>query len=89
MNDIFQDVQRDFARSEDPTAVAFGAALTKKEILCSIGHVSFDSIYDFYDLALYRSKSCGEITAEEFEASESAANEMRTKVKSCDVIQTF
>ena len=59
---LLLSVQRSLNRSSDADVIAFGTALTEKDMLCQVATLTSSSSFDLYDLTLYRSTPCSSIT---------------------------
>ena len=62
---LLLSVQRSLNRSSDADVIAFGTALTEKDMLCQVATLTSSSSFDYYDLSLYRSKPCDDISEDE------------------------
>ena len=74
---MLQDVKNTVRRTKDDEMIALSLSLTEKDILCVIAELWTLETYDFFDLALYRSTPCDEITAAQHNQISTAAAQER------------
>ena len=76
---MLESVQATLNRTNDADVIAISLSLTVKDILCEIAELTTLETYDFFNLTLYRSTPCDDITTEQFNESSVAAAEKRGK----------
>ena len=76
---MLESVQATLNRTENDDIIALSLSLTVKDILCEIAELTTLETYDFFNLTLYRSTPCDDITTEQFNESSVAAAEKRGK----------
>ena len=81
---LLLSVQRSLNRSSDADVIAFGTALTEKDMLCQVATLTSSSSFDYYDLSLYRSKPCDDISEDEHLQE---ADAVETKIGDCFNVQ--
>ena len=74
---MLQDVKNTVKRIKDDEMIALSLSLTEKDILCVIAELWTLETYDFFDLALYRSTPCDEITVAQHNEISTAAAQKR------------
>ena len=74
---MFEHVKIILELSSDPDVRAFALSLTIKDILCEVADLTTLETFDFFDLTLYRSTPCDEITAKQHKERFTAAAEKR------------
>ena len=68
---------QELSRENDPKRVTFANSITEKDVVCVIANVTTEDSFDFFDLTLYRSKSCDEISDDEHNTISVAAADRR------------
>ena len=76
LTSLLQSIQATLNRTQIDDIIEFSIELTEKEILCQVATLTDDETFDFYNLTLYRSTPCDDITdAQHTENAEAASLE--------------
>ena len=77
VSDLLKSVQATLNRTENADVIEFSIGLTEKDILCQVATLTTDETFDYYNLTLYRSTPCDQITDAQHNESATAANNER------------